>query len=119
MAKKTPAGTPALTALAAAGVTCTVHTYQHDPGTASYGLEAAQALGVDPARVFKTLVASVDGRLAVAVVPVTGSLDLKALARRRRRQSAPCWPIRRWRSDPRVMSSAGSARWASAKRCPR
>ena len=62
-----------------------LHEYAHDPsGHArgqSYGLEAASALGLDPARVFKTLVASVDGRLAVAVVPVTGELDLKALAR--------------------------------------
>ena len=74
------AGTPAITALAAAGVAFTVHTYDHERGAPSYGLEAASALGIDPARVFKTLVASVDGRLVVAVVPVAGSLDLKALA---------------------------------------
>ena len=49
-------------------------------GAASYGLEAAEALGLDPARVFKTLLASVDGRLVVGVVPVSGQLDLKALA---------------------------------------
>jgi Cys-tRNA(Pro)/Cys-tRNA(Cys) deacylase len=61
-------------------VAFTVHTYEHDPATASYGLEAAAALGVDPDRVFKTLVAEVDGRLTVAVVPVTGQLDLKGLA---------------------------------------
>jgi len=78
--KRRPVGTPAITALTAAGITHTVHSYVHDPGTASYGLEAADALGVHPARVFKTLVASVDGRLVVAIVPVTGSLDLKALA---------------------------------------
>jgi Cys-tRNA(Pro)/Cys-tRNA(Cys) deacylase len=47
---------------------------------AAYGLEAADALGLDPGRVFKTLVARVDGRLTVAVVPVSGNLDLKALA---------------------------------------
>lgn len=59
----------------------TVHTYEHDPRTpAGYGLEAAHALGLDPACVFKTLVAEVDGRLTVAVVPVSGQLDLKALA---------------------------------------
>jgi Cys-tRNA(Pro)/Cys-tRNA(Cys) deacylase len=57
-----------------------MHRYQHDPRTESYGAEAAAALGVDPSRCFKTLVATVDGVLTVAVVPVTGSLDLKALA---------------------------------------
>jgi Cys-tRNA(Pro)/Cys-tRNA(Cys) deacylase len=55
--------------------------YEHDPGAASYGLEAAAALGLDPACVFKTLVAERDGRdLVVAVVPVARLLDLKALA---------------------------------------
>ncbi|MGO3886269.1 MAG: Cys-tRNA(Pro) deacylase [Mycetocola sp.] len=82
MAKKKPAaGTPALTVLTAAGAPHTVHTYQHDPGSdLSYGAEAAAALGVDAARVFKTLIVSVDNRLVVGVVPVTGSLDLKAIA---------------------------------------
>ena len=56
------------------------HPYNHDPAAASYGLEAAQVLGVDPARVFKTLMVDVDGRLAVGVVPVSGNLDLKAMA---------------------------------------
>jgi Cys-tRNA(Pro)/Cys-tRNA(Cys) deacylase len=73
-------GTPATVALTKAGIAWTPHTYDHDPAAASYGLEAAVALGVDAQRVFKTLVASVDGRLTVAVVPVTGQLDLKALA---------------------------------------
>lgn len=54
--------------------------YEHDPRASSYGLEAAQVLGVDPRQVFKTLVAAADGRLVVAVVPVSGNLDLKALA---------------------------------------
>ena len=58
-----------------------LHEYTHDPRAESYGLEAAAALGLDPARVFKTLLASLDGRLVVAVVPVSGQLDLKALAR--------------------------------------
>jgi len=58
----------------------TVHAYEHDPAAASYGMEAAQALGFAPERVFKTLVADVDGTLTVAVVPVAGQLDLKALA---------------------------------------
>ncbi|MCM2414662.1 Cys-tRNA(Pro) deacylase [Streptomyces sp. RKAG290] len=73
-------GTPATVALTAAGTVFTVHAYEHDPASASYGEEAAEALGVPPDRVFKTLVADVDGRLTVAVVPVAGSLDLKALA---------------------------------------
>ncbi|HVQ94059.1 MAG TPA: Cys-tRNA(Pro) deacylase [Mycobacteriales bacterium] len=73
-------GTPATTLLARQRVPHTVHTYPHDPHAASYGLEAAEALGIEPARVFKTLVASVDGTLTVGVVPVTGSLDLKSLA---------------------------------------
>lgn len=58
----------------------TLHPYPHDPRSPSYGEEAAAALGVDPGRVLKTLVAAVDDALAVGVVPVTGSLDLKALA---------------------------------------
>jgi Cys-tRNA(Pro)/Cys-tRNA(Cys) deacylase len=73
-------GTPATVVLTAAGVPFTVHTYAHDPRSASYGLEAAEALRVDPERVFKTLLADVDGRLVVGVVPVTRQLDLKALA---------------------------------------
>lgn len=80
MAKKKPAGTPAIVALTAAGADFTVHAYEHDPAHPSYGEEAAEALGVSPAQVFKTLLADVDGALVVAVVPVSGSLDLKALA---------------------------------------
>lgn len=74
-------GTPATTALSAAGVAFTVHDYAHDPRSESYGEEAAHGLGVDPGRVFKTLFADVDGALVVGVVPVSGQLDLKALAR--------------------------------------
>lgn len=73
-------GTPATVALTSAGVAYTVHSYDHDPAHPSYGEEAAQAMGVSPDRVFKTLVADVDGALTVAVVPVAGQLDLKALA---------------------------------------
>ncbi|MDQ0796887.1 Cys-tRNA(Pro) deacylase [Streptomyces sp. B1I3] len=84
MAKKTKkqqsGGTPATVALTAAGTAFTVHSYDHDPSSPSYGEEAAEALGTAPERVFKTLVADVDGELVVAVVPVAGSLDLKALA---------------------------------------
>ncbi|MFI6446977.1 Cys-tRNA(Pro) deacylase [Kitasatospora sp. NPDC050543] len=78
--KKGGQGTPATVALEKAGIAFTVHAYPHDPAAASYGGEAAQALGIPAARVFKTLVAEVDGALTVAVVPVSGRLDLKALA---------------------------------------
>ncbi len=78
--RRTAAGTPALRVLAEAGVAHEVLAYEHDPRAAEYGKEAAEALGVDPARVLKTLVAAVDGTLTVAVVPVAGRLDLKALA---------------------------------------
>jgi Cys-tRNA(Pro)/Cys-tRNA(Cys) deacylase len=78
---KRPAGTPALLAAQAAQITYNIHEYAHDPHAASYGLEAATVLGLDPARVFKTLIAAVDERqLAVAIVPVTARLNLKALA---------------------------------------
>jgi Cys-tRNA(Pro)/Cys-tRNA(Cys) deacylase len=75
------AGTPATVALTRAGIAFSLHPYDHDPRAGSYGLEAAAALGVEAARVFKTLLASVDGKLVVGVVPVAGQLDLKALAR--------------------------------------
>ncbi|GAA3493134.1 Cys-tRNA(Pro) deacylase [Streptomyces prasinosporus] len=78
--KQQSGGTPATVALTAAGVPFTVHSYDHDPSHPSYGEEAAEAMGVPPDRVFKTLVADVDGALTVAVVPVAGQLDLKALA---------------------------------------
>src|SRR5690606_994240 len=61
-------------------VAYTLHTYDHDPGAESYGTEAAEALGVDAARVFKTLVADTGSALVVGVVPVAANLDLKALA---------------------------------------
>lgn len=79
--RSTRAGTPALVALETAGVPHTVHAYEHDPASdMGYGLEAARVLGVPAEQVFKTLMTSVDGVLTVAVVPVTGTLDLKALA---------------------------------------
>jgi Cys-tRNA(Pro)/Cys-tRNA(Cys) deacylase len=73
-------GTRATELLTNLGIPHTVHRYDHDPRHPSYGQEASEALGVPPERVFKTLVADVDGQLTVGVVPVTGSLDLKALA---------------------------------------
>ena len=96
MAKKArgAGGTPATVALSAAGIAFEVRAYDHDPLVTDrslrrasnarhewFGLEAAEALDVDPARVFKTLLASLDGSLVVGIVPVTGQLDLKALAR--------------------------------------
>jgi Cys-tRNA(Pro)/Cys-tRNA(Cys) deacylase len=84
-------GTTATIALDRAKIPFTLHEYEHDPRSDSYGLEASEALGVPPERVFKTLVAAVDGgafearasegrALAVGVVPVHRQLDLKALA---------------------------------------
>ncbi|MGH6655216.1 MAG: Cys-tRNA(Pro) deacylase [Actinocrinis sp.] len=73
-------GTPATVALTQAKAEFEVHAYEHDPAAQSYGTEAAAAMGVPADRVFKTLVADVDGKLVVAVVPVSGQLDLKALA---------------------------------------
>jgi Cys-tRNA(Pro)/Cys-tRNA(Cys) deacylase len=89
MARKGASGaTPATVALTRAGVAFTVRTYEHDPGADSYGLEAAAALGVEPERVLKTLLVAVDpssgaagsGALTVGIVPVSGQLDLKAVA---------------------------------------
>lgn len=78
---KSGAGTPAIGVLTRAKIAFTLHPYEHDPRAAAYGDEAAAALGVDPARIFKTLIARVDGvGLVCAVVPVAGHLDLKALA---------------------------------------
>ena len=73
--------TPALDLLKKHRAEHRVHSYEHDPKSASYGLEAAEKLGLDPLQVFKTLLASSEkGELLVAVVPVVGTLDLKALA---------------------------------------
>jgi len=74
------AGTPATVALTALGIRFIEHEYAHDATVTSYGLEAAEVLGVDPESVFKTLLTDADGTLVVGIVPVTGKLDLKALA---------------------------------------
>jgi Cys-tRNA(Pro)/Cys-tRNA(Cys) deacylase len=85
VAKKTARasqGTPAVVSLEKAGVPHTLHAYDHDPSSEiGFGMEAAEAIGVDPPQVFKTLLADVDGRLVVGIVPVDRKLDLKALAR--------------------------------------
>ena len=78
-------GTPATVALTRAGIAFTLRAYDHDPAAESFGLEAAAALGVEPERVLKTLLVNVDastgsGRLVVGIVPVSGQLDLKAVA---------------------------------------
>ncbi|MBW8730970.1 MAG: Cys-tRNA(Pro) deacylase [Terrabacter sp.] len=72
--------TPATVVLDRAGVAYSRHPYEHDPAAASYGLEAAAALGVEPSCVFKTLLVDTGTTLAVGVVPVDGQLDLKAVA---------------------------------------
>jgi Cys-tRNA(Pro)/Cys-tRNA(Cys) deacylase len=76
--------TPAITALKRAKLPFDILEYQHDPDAPSYGEEAAEALGLEPAQVFKTLLVALTGHkssLAVAVVPVTHQLNLKAIAR--------------------------------------
>lgn len=82
--KRASGGTPATDALTAAGVAFELHAYDHDPGERHFGDETIEALGLDPDRVFKTLVVNLSqtGRpaLAVGVVPVSGRLDLKAIA---------------------------------------
>jgi Cys-tRNA(Pro)/Cys-tRNA(Cys) deacylase len=80
MAKKPASGTPATVLLSERGVEHALHPYDVSPDAPNYGGLVAEALGVEPERVFKTLIAEVDGGLVVAVVPVTGDLDLKALA---------------------------------------
>jgi Cys-tRNA(Pro)/Cys-tRNA(Cys) deacylase len=75
-------GTPAIDAVTRGGIAFALHEYEHDPRAESFGLEAAEKLGLDPARVYKTLVADVDGTLTVAVLPVGAQLDLRALGKR-------------------------------------
>jgi Cys-tRNA(Pro)/Cys-tRNA(Cys) deacylase len=73
-------GTPATALLARLKIPFTLHPYEHDPRAEAFGDEAAAALGVEPDRIFKTLIALIDGTLVCGVVPVAGRLDLKALA---------------------------------------
>lgn len=79
-AKRSGASTPATAALTAAGVPFSVHLYHHDPAVTAFGREAAQALALPTHAVFKTLVVRTDCGLAVGLVPVDRSLDLKAVA---------------------------------------
>ena len=80
MAKQSSGGTPATALLAKSGIAFALHPYHHDPRAEAFGDEAAEALGVAPERIFKTLIASIDGKLVCGVVPVAGHLDLKGLA---------------------------------------
>lgn len=83
MAKKqqgSAGSTPATVALTKLGIPFTARAYVHDPAVTDFGREAADALGIAPEQVFKTLLADVEGRLVVGIVPVSGLLDLKALA---------------------------------------
>jgi Cys-tRNA(Pro)/Cys-tRNA(Cys) deacylase len=82
--------TPATRAASDAGIAFTLHEYVHDARAEAYGLEAAEALAVDPARVFKTLVVSLDTALLICVVPVTHTLNLRGLGKR-----AALAPVRR------------------------
>ncbi len=74
--------TPGITAVKKAAIPHKIHNYTHDPATTSYGLEAAEKLGVSAARVFKTLVVSLENRgLAVGVIPVSSKLNMKRMAK--------------------------------------
>jgi Cys-tRNA(Pro)/Cys-tRNA(Cys) deacylase len=74
--------TPAIDAAKKGRIAYTVHQYSHDPANDAYGREAAEKLGVDPARVFKTLVVQLDdGSLAVGVIPVSSMLSMKLMAK--------------------------------------
>ncbi len=74
--------TPAVAVAEREGIAFTLHVYEHDPSAPSFGREAAAKLGVDPARVLKTLVVSLEGTLAVACLPVEAQLELKAIGKR-------------------------------------
>ena len=110
--------TPATKALEQAKVTFTTHTYAHDPKHESYGLEAAEALGLDPATVFKTLVADVDGKLTVAIVPrraparPQGAGARRSTARRRR------WPTSRHAERTTGYVAGGISPLGQKKRLP-
>jgi Cys-tRNA(Pro)/Cys-tRNA(Cys) deacylase len=107
------AATPAIAAAERAGIRFALHEYEHDPGTTSFGDEAVAKLGIDAARIFKTLVVSVDGELVIACVPVSAQLDLKSLG------SAPGSPTRSTRNARRAMSAEARARSAAGGHFPR
>jgi Cys-tRNA(Pro)/Cys-tRNA(Cys) deacylase len=73
--------TPATRAATQAGIAFTLHEYTHDPGAESYALEAASALALDPARVFKTLIVTAGDDLTVCILPAAATLDLRSLGK--------------------------------------
>ena len=73
-------GTPATVALQKAGVAFTLHEYDYDPNAARIGIQAAEALGVDPARLLKTLMAKAGGAVVCVLVPSDAEVSLKKLA---------------------------------------
>ncbi len=76
--------TPAIKLAKKSGIEFKLHEYLHDPTSQSYGEEAAKLLGLNPAQVFKTLLVSLNSQpnnLAVAVIPVSHQLSLKAIAK--------------------------------------
>ena len=111
--------TPALDLLKKVRAEHRVHSYEHDPKAASYGLEAAEKLGLEPVRVFKTLLASTEkGELLVAVVPVVGTLDLKALAHAAgAKKTEMADPAAAQRSTGYLLE--GSVRWVRKSACAR
>ena len=111
-------GTTATIALERAGITFTVHEYAHDPRHESYGRQACQALGISPERVFKTLIAEVDGTLVTGVVPVTCQLDLKALAAAVGGKKGAMAPVPAAERATGYVWPAESPRSASASVCP-
>ena len=78
---KPASGTPAIVALEAAGVPFSIHPYELTESADTYGEAVAAVLGVDPDRLFKTLIAEVDGHPTVAIVPVSSRLSTRSLAR--------------------------------------
>ncbi len=111
------APTPAIAALIRAKVAHTLHPYHHDPATTAFGDEVVAALGWDPERVFKTLVASVDGALVVGIVPVAAHLDLKALAAAAGGKKAQHGQGCRRRTVVGLCGGRDLAARASARRC--
>src|SRR5436309_13955657 len=73
-------GTPATLALTRAGVAFTLHEYDYDPNAARIGMQAAEALGVDPARLLKTLMAKARNTVVCVLVPSDAEVSLKKLA---------------------------------------
>ena len=116
MAKTPSGGTPATVALTRAGVPFTLHPYVHEEAAAHYGEEAAAALGLEPTRIFKTLLADLGGELVVAVVPVARQLDLKALAAALGAKKAAMADTAAATPAPGT-SWAASPRWVSAPGC--